>query len=114
MKEIFKDIPWYNWNYKISNKWRIYSNYNNIFRKLRKDKDWYLIVDLRLNKIKKTLKVHRLVLITFIWDSNKECNHINWIKNDNRLENLEWVTSSENSLHRYYVLWHKWCVKQTL
>lgn len=45
--------------------------------------------------------VHRLVLSTFIPNINnlREVNHINGIKSDNRLDNLEWISSSENSLH---------------
>lgn len=47
--------------------------------------------------------VHRLVAITFKLkgrsSSKKYINHKNGIKNDNNLENLEWVTSSENQIH---------------
>ena len=47
--------------------------------------------------------VHRLVADTWIPNPNhhKELNHINGNKDDNRVENLEWVTRSENLRHAY-------------
>lgn len=48
-----------------------------------------------------TIKVHRIVAQTFLEQSQDkvEVNHKNGIKDDNRVENLEWVTRSENIAH---------------
>ena len=62
------------------------------------DKDGYKIVALSNRKI---YRAHRLIASTFIENPEGKpvVNHINHIKQDNRVENLEWVTYSENSKH---------------
>lgn len=57
----------------------------------------------RLNKNKKQFfkNAHRLVAIHFISnpENKKEVNHKNLNKNDNKADNLEWVTAKENMRH---------------
>lgn len=109
--EIWKTIPWYE-KYEVSDKWNIRSlNYNwtwsiKILCK-NKHKTWYGYIWIFNNGKRKTLYIHRLVLLAFKWPSKLHCNHKNWIKEDNRLENLEYCTSSENNLHKFRELWYK-------
>jgi len=112
IKEIWRDIEGYKGIYQISNKGnvkslnRIAKNGKKVKEKILKqsqDKDGYILFTLCRNGRQKTLKAHRLVAKTFISNiNNKPCvNHLNGIKNDNIVSNLEWVTVSENTQHSY-------------
>jgi len=64
-----------------------------------KDKSGYLRTMLKRDDgVMHTIKVHRIIAQTFIENPhNKDTvNHINGIKHDNRVENLEWKTAAEN------------------
>lgn len=106
--EIWKDIPNYEWLYQVSNLWNVKSlfRYKNIL-KWNYDLKWYKYVVLYKNSNKKIFRVHRLVLLTFIWDNTLQVNHKNGIRDDNRLDNLEYCTASENIKHSFDKLWRK-------
>lgn len=53
---------------------------------------------------KKRVPVHRAVMLAFCGPSELHVNHINGTKDDNRLENLEYVTDHENRQHAKHVL----------
>lgn len=67
--------------------------------KLRYDKDGYAIINIRKDGKGRILKVHRLVAESFIPNiDNKPCiDHINGVRDDNRVENLRWCTVKENA-----------------
>jgi hypothetical protein len=103
-KEIWKDIPEYEGFYQVSNIGNVRSFYRTRGMGVRnlsksKTKKGYLTVSLSLDKIIKTKKVHRLVALAFLGESDLTVNHKNGIKDDNRLKNLEYCTRAENTKH---------------
>jgi hypothetical protein len=110
--EIWKDIEGYEGYYQVSNLGRVKglkrtANKKNGVRLVQekmlsfgKLKRGYPCVVLSKKGIKKSYLVHRIVCQTFKPIKNfLEVNHINAIVNDNRIENLEWVTGLENKRH---------------
>ena len=105
--EIFKDINGYEGYYQISNYGRVktlHNRYKNcIFRKPFVRKDGYVVIILILNKKQTTFYLHKLVAGHFIEQNfdvlRSEVNHIDGNKQNNNVNNLEWCTSSYNSLH---------------
>jgi hypothetical protein len=65
-------------------------------------KDGYPMVVLCKDGKMNTRRIHRLVLETFMpmEDSTLQVNHIDHVKDNNKLSNLEWCTNRENSIHR--------------
>lgn len=95
--EIWKDIPGYEGLYQVSNLGNV--RRTKLLKKYYDKTKGYDVISLSKNGKSKIAKVHQLVAKTFIPNPNNkpEINHINTIRTDNRVENLEWCTRSENS-----------------
>lgn len=120
--EIWKDIPWYEWLYQVSDignirsmdrksksYWtRMMTLKGKIMKLCLEQKIWYYTVRLFKNGVSEKFFVHRLVAKTFISNpENKEqVDHINANRADNRLDNLRWATHWENQKYKY-LLWYK-------
>ena len=97
--EIFKDIKGYP-DYQISNYGRIWScKVNKYMSPVTNNKGYLQIKLIAANGKRKGELVHRLVALTFIDnpEGKPEVNHIDRNKTNNHVENLEWVTHSENN-----------------
>ena len=105
--EIWRDIPSYEGLYRVSNLGRVKSleRFDALGHRVKerilkpsRDRYGYYQVVLCKNSIVKAYKVHRLVWSAFNGQipENMQVNHINEVKSNNRLENLNLMTCKEN------------------
>lgn len=80
---------------------RVWSIKSRKFLKTFINKGGYSVISLKGGEKRKTIRVHQLVMIAFVGRLPKqyEINHINAIKTDNRLINLEYCTHAQNMAH---------------
>lgn len=102
--EIFKEIPGFE-KYKVSNMGNVL-NMDGSHKKSGLDKYGYPRVTLTSNTIpirKISINIHKLVALTFLSTTinNPDVNHINGIKTDNNVCNLEYCSRKENIAHSY-------------
>ena len=99
-----------NGNVKSCNRTILYKDGKKVTRKAQYLKpgktDGYLTVALCKNNKPITHSIHRLLCIHFLPNplNLSSVNHKNGIRDDNRLDNLEWVTHQENLIHAKDIL----------
>ena len=118
-EEIWKDIPGYEGLYQASSEGRIKSIpritngivcKGKILKQYINPKNGYCYVSIHKNGKKKSCRVHCLIMQAFYpvkkkhgYDKNFTINHIDGNKVNNRLNNLEWCTQSENQKKAYEI-----------
>lgn len=90
-------------NYRITTDGRIINKYGHEKTPDDHSKDGYLKVNLYKDGKGSSKRIHRLVAEAFIPnpDNKPDVNHKDGNKHNNNVENLEWVTKSENMIHAY-------------
>lgn len=117
MKEVWKDIEGYAGLYQVSNLGRVKSlkrvvnrndgRKNYVGERILKQKFTgqakYPAVILSSQTIHRTCSIHRLVASAFLplVEGKDQVNHIDGVKANNTVGNLEWCTKSENSKHAF-------------
>lgn len=108
-EEIWKDIKGYEGYYQISNNGCIKSSKTNKIMSSTKDTKGYYKITLSKNGKCKTLRVHRIIAEAFVdkIEGKDFINHIDGDRGNNLINNLEWVSKSENAIHSYVILKNK-------
>lgn len=101
MSETWLPIKGYEELYMISSHGNVYSFHRNRLLKPKATRTGYLRVTLCNEISQKTVMIHRLVAEAFIPNPRRKptVNHLNEVKTDNRIENLEWATNAEQNTY---------------
>jgi len=106
MKEIWKDIKGYEGRYEASNYGAVRNAKTKQIRKPRVDSHGYLRINVPRNDgtgKSNAIHIHTMVALAFYKkiDGKNQVNHIDGDKKNNKVENLEWCTASENTKHAH-------------
>lgn len=102
MQEKYKILKDIDLKYAISNFGNIKNIVTNKILKPELTNKGYYRINLSINGIRKKYYIHRLVALMFLENNDPKRNNVNHKdgnKLNNNVENLEWVTSSENQIH---------------
>lgn len=103
--EQWNDVRGFEGSYQVSNLGRVYSYKRNKVLKACPNNQGYLTVNLYKNDKPTNYKIHVLVCSHFIPNTEKKkcINHMDGVKANNCINNLEWVTHSENTKHAFAI-----------
>lgn len=89
--------------YSVSNDGLVRNDYSNHIKEQRLNRYGYPITSIYKEGKAYTKPIHRLVAEAFINnpEDKEQVNHIDGNKKNNNVDNLEWVTRSENMKHAY-------------
>lgn|SRR3990167_907247 len=100
-----KPVPFgdYSYLYSVNQNGDVWSVRRKKFLRQKTNRSGYKWVRLANNTKVFSITTHRLVALTYLplGSEKKEINHKNGIKSDNRVENLEWCSRSENMKHAH-------------
>lgn len=105
MDEVWVDLKGYEDYYQISNYGKIKSKYYDRLRGYILNQAGYCVLQICVKGKRRGLSLHRLVAEHFIPnpDNKPEVNHKDFNKENNHVNNLEWVTAQENTNHKKLV-----------